>query len=173
MAHVLEEATSGRAKCRGCGVTLKKGEWRLGEKLPNPFGEGEMTHWYHPRCAAFKRPEPFLEVAEDQPAQIDDVEALMEQARVGAAHRRVPRIDGASLAPTGRAKCRHCRDAIEKGSWRIGLVFWEDGRYQPSGYVHIACAADYFETTTIQLPLTHFSPELTDEQRNELFTLLE
>ncbi|NIL99791.1 MAG: hypothetical protein GTN89_02335, partial [Acidobacteria bacterium] len=60
MPHVLEPATSGRAKCRGCGQAIKKDEIRLGEKLPNPFAEGEMTHWYHPPCAAFKRPETFL-----------------------------------------------------------------------------------------------------------------
>ena len=66
MPHVLEPASSGRAKCRGCGVAIKKGELRLGERLPNPFAEGEMTHWYHPVCAAYKRPETFLEVAEDQ-----------------------------------------------------------------------------------------------------------
>ena len=56
MAHVFEPAASGRAKCRGCGQALPKGEVRFGEKLANPFAEGEMTHWFHPLCAAYKRP---------------------------------------------------------------------------------------------------------------------
>ena len=45
MDHVIEPASSGRAKCRGCGRAIAKGELRLGERLPNPFtDEGEMTH---------------------------------------------------------------------------------------------------------------------------------
>ena len=167
MPHVLEPASSGRAKCRGCGQTIKKNEIRLGEKLPNPFAEGEMTHWYHPPCAAFKRPETFLAVAEDQPGSIEDCEALVEQARIGAAHRRVPRVDGAQKAPTGRARCRSCREPIEKDSWRVSLVFYEDGRYQPSGFVHAACVSEYFETTAILRPARHFSAGLSDEQAVE------
>ena len=54
MPHVFEEASSGRSKCRGCGVPIAKGELRFGERLPNPFGEGEVTHWFHPMCAAWK-----------------------------------------------------------------------------------------------------------------------
>jgi len=163
MPHELEPASSGRAKCRGCGQTIKKDEIRLGEKLPNPFAEGEMTHWYHPICAAFKRPQTFLEVAEDQPASIEDCETLVQQARIGVAHRRVPRVNGAQRSPTGRASCRSCREPIEKGSWRIALVFYEDGRYQPSGFVHASCVSAYFETAEIALPARHFSSDLNDE----------
>ncbi len=162
MPHVLEPATSGRAKCRGCGQAIKKDEIRLGEKLPNPFAEGEMTHWYHPACAAFKRPESFLEVAEDQPGSIEDCDALVEQAKIGAAHRRVPRVNGAQRSPTGRARCRSCREPIEKDAWRVALVFYEDGRYQPSGFVHAGCVSAYFETTRILMPARHFSPDLDD-----------
>jgi hypothetical protein len=55
------------------------------------------------------------------------------------------RIDGAERAPTGRAACRHCREAIAKGSWRIPLVFYEDARFSPAGFVHVRCAPAYFE----------------------------
>ena len=61
MPHSIEPATSGRAKCRGCGRPIDKGELRLGERLPNPYAEGEMTLWFHPTCAAYKRPEALLE----------------------------------------------------------------------------------------------------------------
>ena len=163
MPRLLEAATSGRAKCRGCGVSIKKDEIRLGERLPNPFAEGEMTHWYHPACAAFKRPETFLEVAEDQPGSIEDCEALVTQASIGVAHRRVPRVNGAQKSPTGRASCRSCREPIAKDAWRVALVFYEDGRYQPSGYIHAGCAAGYFETLEIELPARHFSGGIDDE----------
>ena len=56
MPHVIETASSGRAKCRGCGEKIAAGELRFGERLPNPFAEGETTHWFHLECAAFKRP---------------------------------------------------------------------------------------------------------------------
>ena len=164
MPHLLEPASSGRAKCRGCGQTIKKGEIRLGERLPNPFAEGEMTHWYHPTCAAFKRPETFLEVACDQSGSIQDCAALVDQAKSGAAHRRVPRVDGAQKSPTGRARCRSCREPIEKDTWRVGLVFYEDGRYQPSGFVHAGCVSAYFETTEILRPVRHFSAGLSDAE---------
>ena len=64
MAHVFEPASSARSKCRGCGRAIAKGEIRFGERLANPFAEGEMTHWFHPLCAAYKRPEAMHEAEE-------------------------------------------------------------------------------------------------------------
>src|SRR6185436_21144732 len=61
MPHVFESAASGRSRCRGCGRALSRGEIRFGERLPNSYGEGEMTLWFHPLCAAYKRPESLLE----------------------------------------------------------------------------------------------------------------
>ena len=34
---------------------------RFGESLPNAFGAGEMTLWFHPLCAAYKLPDAVLE----------------------------------------------------------------------------------------------------------------
>jgi len=161
MGHVIEAASSGRAKCRGCGRAIAKDELRFGERQPNAFGEGEMTLWLHLRCAAYKRPEPFLEVlAEGQGAAVEDVGELKAIADFGIAHRRVPRVDGASRAPTGRASCRHCREPIDKAAWRIDLVFFEGYRFEPSGYIHAECAADYFGTTEVVDRVRHFRPSL-------------
>ena len=55
MPHVLEPATSGRAKCRGCGEKIAKDELRFGEVTENPYGEGDRTLWFHPVCGAYKR----------------------------------------------------------------------------------------------------------------------
>jgi hypothetical protein len=60
MPHVIEHATSGRAKCRGCGGRIDKDALRFGENRPNAYGDGEMTLWFHVPCAAYKRQEPFL-----------------------------------------------------------------------------------------------------------------
>jgi hypothetical protein len=137
---------------------------RFGERLPNPYAEGEMTLWFHPACAAYKRPEPFLEALEQAAMALSDREALERAARSSLAHPRLARIDGAERSPSGQAACRSCREPIERGSWRIRLVFYEDGRFSPAGYVHIACRKDYFETEEVLFHLLHFSPALSDSE---------
>ena len=162
----LESATSGRAKCRGGGQAIQRGELRFGERLPNPFAEGEMTLWFHPLCAAYKRPEPLLETLEG--ASLPDRESLESAARGSLAHRRLPRIDGGERAPSGQARCRHCREPIEKGAWRIRLVHFDEGQFSPGGYIHLGCRNAYFETADILQPLLHFSVPLSDAEREEL-----
>ena len=166
--HRIEPASSGRAKCRGCGERIAAGELRFGESLPNPFADGEMTQWFHLDCAAFKRPQPFLEALEGRGEPLAGEERLAAEARQGIAHRRLPRIDGAGRAPTGRAQCRSCRATIDKGAWRIALVFYEEGRFAPSGFVHAGCAAAYFETTDVLRRVQRFSPGLREEDLTEL-----
>lgn len=182
MANVFETATTARSKCRGCGQKIAAGELRFGEGLPNPFGEGETTHWYHPVCAAFKRPEPLLEaLASDAPADgtpaVPDRERLLADAQAGVLHPRLQRIDGAERAATGRAACRHCREPIAKGSWRIALVFYEDARFSPAGFLHVHCASGYFETgadgtATVLARVRHFAPALTEEDARQVETEL-
>jgi len=158
--HVIEPATSSRAKCRGCNQPIAKAELRFGERQPNAFGDGEMTLWFHVRCAAFQRPEAFLEVANTSPSGAVDG-LLAAAARFGVEHRRVPRIHGAERAPTGRAHCRACKELIAKGDWRIALVFFEEYRFNPGGFIHAACARRYFETVEIIDRVRHFSPTLS------------
>jgi len=172
MAHVIEPASSGRAKCRGCGKKIGKGELRFGERFPNPFAEGEMTLWFHVLCAAYKRPAAFLEVTETTTETLERREWLESEARLGVIHRRLPRVDGAERAPTGRARCRSCRELIEKGCWRIALVYFDDYRFEPSGFIHASCALDYFETDDVVERASHFSRELTGNDLAELRSCL-
>ena len=180
MPHVIESASSGRAKCRGCEKPIAKGDLRFGERQPNAFGEGEMTLWFHLWCGTYKRPEPFLEVLSGAAAegsvprgQIADADKLQAAAEFGIAHRRVPRINGADRAPTGRARCRSCKELIEKDTWRIALVFFEEYRFQPSGFVHAGCARDYFETTDLLDRVRHFNAGLTSGDAQALGEALE
>jgi len=166
--HLIQPATTGRSKCRGCGEHIAAGVSRFGENLPNPFAEGETTHWFHLDCAAFKRPKPFLETLEARPEQLDDAERLLAEARRGLAHRRLPRINGAERDPSGRAQCRSCRASIPKGAWRIPLVFYEEGRFAPSGFIHVGCAQAYFETTDVLTRLKRFAPSLSEEDLKAL-----
>lgn len=173
MPHVFESASSGRAKCRGCGQPIQRGELRFGERLPNPFAEGEMTLWFHPACAAYKRPEPLLQTLGEAPGSVPDHERLERAARASIAHRRMPRIDGAERAASGQAKCRHCHEPIGKGDWRIRLVHYDEGRFSPGGYIHLGCRREYFETDDILEQVLHFSPALGEADREELRRALE
>src|SRR5262245_31741486 len=167
MAHVIEAASSGRAKCRSCDQPIAKGELRFGERQPNAFGEGEMTLWFHLPCGAYSRPEPFLEAQGAAPAEAQ-LDQLAEAARFGIEHRRGPRLHGAERATSGRAHCRSCRELIAKGEWRLPLVFFEDYRFNPGGYLHARCARNYFETTEILDRVRHFSPELRETELAEV-----
>jgi hypothetical protein len=179
VSHVIEHASSGRAKCRGCDTKIDQDELRFGERQPNAFGEGEMTLWFHLPCAAYKRPEPFLALLES--AQPDDLsandlhaaQALEAAAELGIEHRRVPRIDKVDRAPTGRARCRSCRELIDKDSWRIALVFFEEHRFQPSGFIHAGCAREYFGTTDVIERIRHFNATLGPAELDAIQAALE
>jgi hypothetical protein len=168
VAHLFEPASSGRSKCRGCARPIQRGELRFGERVPNPFGGGEATLWFHPLCAAYKRPQALLEALAGTTDGVPDREALERAARGSVAHKRLERIDGAERSPTGQAKCRSCHEPVVKGSWRIRVVFYEEGRFAPGGYVHLGCREAYFETGDILEHVLQFSPDLSDADREEL-----
>jgi Poly(ADP-ribose) polymerase and DNA-Ligase Zn-finger region len=167
MAHTFEAAASGRSKCRGCGQALPKGELRFGERLPNPFGEGEVTHWFHPACAAYKRPDAVIEALAAAASDVD--RATIERlAQASLAHERLARIDGAERSPSSQARCRHCHEPIEKGGWRIRLVFHTEGTFAPGGFIHLACREPYFGTADIVEQVLHFSAALSEPERAAL-----
>ncbi len=175
MPHLIERAATGRAKCRGCGAAIAKGELRVGEAVPNLFADkdgAEATHWYHPRCSAFRRPETFLQAADTWTEPWPDRDALVSAAAFGVAHHRLPRLDRAERAPSARASCRACRVAIPKDHWRIALLFWQDGRFAPAGFIHAGCAAAYFETTDLLERLRYTTPALAGTDLEELVQAL-
>lgn len=175
MPHVIEPAPTGRARCRGCGAAIAKGAWRLGEAVPNLYADAEgaeAMHWYHPWCAAFQRPEACLHALTAGADGPDDRDALIGAARLGVAHPRLARVHAAERAASGRASCRHCRALIAKDTWRIALLFWQDGRFAPAGFIHVPCANDYLGTTAIVDRLRHFTPALTDAEVAEIAAAL-
>ena len=167
MAHLFEPAASGRSKCRGCGQPIKRAELRFGECLPNLFGEGEMTLWFHPLCAAYKRPQAVLEALAGT-VEVPDRESLERAALRSSSHRRASRIDGAERSPSGQARCRNCHEPIARDTWRIRIMFYEEGRFFPGGYLHLTCRKAYFETEDVLDQVLHFSPALNDADREEL-----
>jgi hypothetical protein len=167
MPHTFEPAASGRSKCRGCGRFLERGELRFGERLANPFSDGEMTLWFHPKCASYKRPEALLEGLAAA-SEVPDREALECAARASLAQHRLARIDGAQRAPGSQASCRSCHESIRKGDWRIRLAIFDEGRFNPAGYVHLSCAETYFAAAAGLEHLLQFSPDLSEADREAL-----
>jgi len=100
--------------------------------------------------------------------KIPDRKKLERAATSSLAQRRLPRIDGADRAPTGQARCRHCREPIARGGWRIRLAYYQDGRFTPGGFIHLECRKDYFGTDDILEHLLHFSGSLSDAECDEL-----
>ena len=163
MPNVIEPATTARAKCRGCGERIAASVLRFGESVPNPYGEGDTTHWFHLECAAYKRPEAFVETVESAPDPVPDGERLIAEARRGIENARLQRVSGGERDPSGRAQCRQCRTAIPKGAWRIPLAIYEEDRFSPAGFIHASCARAYFETADVLARVKCFSPALSEE----------
>jgi hypothetical protein len=127
-----------------------------------------MTHWFHLTCAAYRRPEPLLDTLAAAAGTVADVDQLTRAAQLGVTHRRLPRVSTAGRASSGRATCRACKNAIPKDTWRIALVFYDDGRFVPSGFIHAACTQPYIETTDIIDRIKHFSADLTAADLEDL-----
>jgi ribosomal protein L37AE/L43A len=144
MPSVIERASSGRAKCRACGQVILRGALRFGEALPNAYGEGESLFWFHLPCAAHARPESVLPVLAETNETLPERAQLEALAHGGIAQPRLCRILKAERASSGRAKCRHCRELIAQGAWRLSLQMFEEGRFNPIGTIHASCAVGYF-----------------------------
>ncbi len=165
--HTIESAASGRSKCRGCNQAIAKDSLRFGERLPNPFADGEMTHWYHIDCAAFRRPHQFAEVINEYNGQLD-TGRLTKVVEQGQQHERLERLCGAERAPSGRARCRACRQTIDRDHWRLALQYFEETGFNPAGYIHISCAGEYFGTALIMDRVRHFAASLSTEELTEI-----
>ena len=149
MAHSIQRATTGRAKCRACKQTIVKDSYRLGEEVPNAFGEGTSTHWYHLSCGARQRAEAFLfawRALKEQPEfaeLVADSDGLEASAELGLTYYRLQRFVRVERASSGRARCQGCRELIEKGVLRFALQRIEDGVVGGAGFVHVGCAHAY------------------------------
>jgi hypothetical protein len=55
----------------------------------------------------------------------------------------------------------------------LPLVFFEDYRFNPGGYLHARCARNYFETTAILDRVRHYSPELREAELAEVAGAIE
>ena len=151
MAHIIEEAKSGRAGCRTCRKPIAKGELRFGEEVENQFGDGgETTHrWHHLTCAAgSKTDELRVTLATFEGSISDEQKAELDKLMSEADAKKPPPYPYADKAPTGRAKCQGCGETIAKGEVRVAVERdIERGMTvtKGAGYLHPKCAAAYVE----------------------------
>ena len=163
----IQPAPTGRAKCRGCGNAIGKGELRFGETGPNSYGEGEATSWFHLLCGAAMRSERFLPVLEAT-SDAPERDSLLQIAREGVAHPRLQRLTWVERASSGRATCRSCRELIAKGDWRFALQMFEEGRPNSIGTIHVICAEAYFDTRDVLELARRLTPDLSEQDLAEL-----
>lgn len=153
-AYIIEAARSGRAKCKACRKAIPKDDLRLGVLVEGPYGLGHM--WYHLECSAKRLFDKLKEAYEmeawtlakvpltaDVMPPLDELELLKEQAEAKKAERK--ELPHTELAPSGRAKCKHCDELIEKDTPRVvigrSVEFGQQTRTTPIN-VHPGCVAD-------------------------------
>jgi hypothetical protein len=173
MSDVIETASTGRAKCRRCQQKIEKGELRFGEKVENPFGEGEATHWFHLACAAEKRPDKLMAALAEHTDAIADRERLERIASEGIDNPKLTAVERAERAPTARATCQQCREKIGKGELRIAIT----REAEPMGmaaqsYIHASCGPAHIGAAGLGAKLERTSPELGADDLAELSSLL-
>jgi ferredoxin len=174
MSDVIEPASSARSKCRACREKIEKGELRFGESVPNAFGEGDATHWFHVRCAAERRPEKLAAALESYEGDVPDREALTQVVKDAAANPKLADVRRAEHAPSGRASCQKCHEKIAKDELRVAFERepTEGQAMATTAYVHLACSAEFFGNVGLAAKLKRTSPELTDDDRAAIDTAI-
>ena len=150
MANVIEEAKSGRASCRTCRKPIAKGELRLGVETQTQFSDAPSLQWHHLLCAAGKLPVELKAALTEYPGDVPnrtEIDAAMEQAEKKAAAKPAGH-PYADHAPTGRARCMQCEQAIEKGAFRVAVereLEIGGNATRGTGYLHPACVVANLE----------------------------
>jgi hypothetical protein len=148
MAAMIETAKSSRAMCRACRKPIAKGELRLGVEGTASFGDDAPSFmWHHMKCAASKHPDELREALRTYESEVperEEIERLVAEAEA----KKPPPFPHADRAPTGRARCLECGEALAKGELRVAIERdIERGMTvtKGAGYLHPKCAAQYVE----------------------------
>lgn len=132
--YVIENARSGRSKCKTCQRKIDADALRIGVLVDGRFGQGYM--WHHLNCAA-KRMMDQVEEAyameawenakvppdPDELPTLEKLRAVAEKASVEREKKEKAKktIPYAECAPSNRSKCKQSGEPIDKGAVRIVL----------------------------------------------------
>lgn len=169
MAESIEIAKTGRAKCRTCRQAIEKGTLRFGEEQPSAFSEGMQMVWFHLACAAGKKPVPVRTALAAFEGEVPDRAAI--EAALAEADKTASVFPYAERAATGRSKCLHCKEPIEKGTLRVATereVEFGGMARAGAGYLHPKCAAKFLEAEDLAAALRQNSRGLSDADLSEL-----
>lgn len=153
MAHIIEEAKSGRAACRTCKKPIAKGELRFGEEYDSQFAEGGSSHrWHHLACAAGALPDALRSALETYPGEVPDRAGLEVAMATGKKATKPGAFPYFEWAPTGRARCLLCQVTIEKSALRVAVERQLEVGMQAqkgAGYLHPACVPAWLERDSV------------------------
>ncbi len=158
----VENAKSGRSKCRGCQENIIKDDPRIGIPFPFTTPKGEVItsyRYYHVNCTPryeMQNVISFLTKEEDNAdpdlrAQIlASLNQLMEKKPSNELKSEQP-VQNPLLeyAKSSRGRCKQCEEKIEKGTIRVAeptLIELDDGRrFISNKYSHLDCYLDKAE----------------------------
>jgi hypothetical protein len=146
MGETIEVAKTGRARCRICKQSIEKGALRFGEEQPSAFTEGNQLVWYHLTCAAKKKASAVKSALDAFTGEVPNRAEL--DALLAEGDKTASAFPYAERASTGRSKCLHCKEPIDKGALRIATEREVDvgGMARAgTGYLHPACAVEFLE----------------------------
>ncbi|HEX6737654.1 MAG TPA: hypothetical protein VF310_05275 [Vicinamibacteria bacterium] len=170
MAETIEPAKTGRARCNTCRQPIEKGALRYGEERPSAFAEGLQWVWHHLACAAKTRPVQVRAALAAFEGEVPDRAELEKQLE--AADQSATVYPYAERAATGRSRCQHCREPIEKGALRVAFerqLELESGAGRPgTGYLHPKCAPAFLENADLAPALRQNSRGLSEAEVAEL-----
>jgi len=176
---MIEEAKSGRAKCRKCKTGISKGDLRFGHEVVNAFSpDGDMTYqWYHLACAAEKLPVELTQAMGSFDGEIPDRAALDQKTAAGKEKAKPSTFPYAEKAPSGRSTCVECGEKIAKGEYRVAVEREIDtGAFTTTGagYLHTLCALEYVEDSDgLMDQVRANSVSLSEEEIEELSAALD
>jgi hypothetical protein len=184
---VIEGARSSRSRCKICRRAINKDVLRLGVLIEGPYGTGYL--WHHLTCAArrkFDNVEQAYELeawkqAKSPPDKFPSLDELRKMREQAEDRKRVKKtIPYAELAPSGRAKCKHCDEPMGKGDVRVvlgrGVYFGSQVRTAPIN-VHPKCVSSELQSDDCATEVEGFEAALrantTDLSVEKLDALLE
>ena len=168
MSDTIEAASTGRASCRRCREKIEKGALRFGERVPSAFGEGEQTLWYHLPCAAERLPGKLDAALAAYDGEVPERDELLRVIENGKQNEKLALVQKVDRAPTGRAHCQQCHEAIAKGELRVGVDRDQEGMMPTVSYLHLRCAAAYLGEAGLKPKLERAARGLSAEDQAAL-----
>ena len=176
MAHMIEAAKSGRAKCRKCKEKIEKDALRFGHEVANDFSDSSFQ-WFHLKCAAVKLPTHLAEALSDFEGDVPDRDEIDQLIADNRKKQKPTTFPYADVAATGRASCIVCSDKIAKGDLRVAIEREVDAggfTRTSAGYMHPPCAKDYDELPDDAIEqIKQNSPQLDPEEITEVESALQ